>query len=184
MTSENIPVALWRLMIRNRRRYGGYLVHLGIAFIAMGIIGSQNYDLETMKTVQIGESIEIKDYKIVYEKLDQRKEGINDIIYADLRVFQNGKPLGVIEPEKVFYGNWEQPSSEPAIINSWKEDLYLVLSAWEDDGRATFIVKINPMMNWLWLGSIILVIGTLFAVWSGKYGNITPRYSGSKREVS
>jgi cytochrome c-type biogenesis protein CcmF len=184
MTGENIPVALWRLMVRNRRRYGGYLVHLGIAFIAMGIIGSQNYDLETMKTVEIGGAIEIKDYKIVYEKLDQRKEGINDIIYADLRVFRNGKPLGVIEPEKVFYGNWEQPSSEPAIINSWKEDLYLVLSAWEDDGRATFIVKINPMMNWLWLGSIILVIGTLFAVWSGKYGNITPRYSGSKREVS
>lgn len=184
MTNENIPVALWRLMVRNRRRYGGYLVHLGIAFIAMGIIGSQNYDLETMKTVKLGESIEIKDYKIVYEKLDQRKEGINDIIYADLRVFQNGKPLGIVQPEKVFYGNWEQPSSEPAIINSWKEDLYLVLSAWEDDGRGTFIVKINPMMNWLWLGSIILVIGSLFAIWDGKYGNITPRYTGARREVS
>ena len=51
-------------MTKNRRRYGGYLVHIGIAFIAMGIIGSQNYDLQTMKTIELGKSIEIKDYQI------------------------------------------------------------------------------------------------------------------------
>jgi cytochrome c-type biogenesis protein CcmF len=93
MTKETPLVALYRLMIRNRRRYGGYIVHLGIAFITMGIIGSQNYDLETMKTVELGQSIELKEYRINYEKLDQKKEGINDIVYADLTVFKNGKRL-------------------------------------------------------------------------------------------
>jgi cytochrome c-type biogenesis protein CcmF len=103
MTKETPLVALYRLMIRNRRRYGGYIVHLGIAFITMGIIGSQNYDLETMKTVELGQSIELKEYRINYEKLDQKKEGINDIVYADLTVFKNGKRLGTYQPEKVFY---------------------------------------------------------------------------------
>jgi cytochrome c-type biogenesis protein CcmF len=184
MTGENPLVALYRLMTKNRRRYGGYMVHFGIAFITMGIIGSQNYDLETMKTIQIGQSIEIKDYKLVYEKLDQRREGINDIVYADLTVFKNGEKLGNFEPEKVFYGNWEQPSTEPAISSTALEDLYIVLSAWEDDGRATFIVKVNPMMNWMWAGSFLIVIGSLFAVWNGKHGNITPRYTGVMKEVA
>ncbi len=184
MTGENPLIALYRLMTKNRRRYGGYIVHLGIAFIAMGIIGSQNYDLETMKTVPIGGSIEIKDYKIVYEKLDQRAEGINDIVYADLTVFKNGKRIGSYQPEKVFYGNWDQPSSEVAIYSSIKEDLYIVLSAWEDDGRGTFIVKVNPMMTWMWVGSFMIVIGSLFAVWNGRFNNITPRYTGVNKEVA
>lgn len=184
MTKENPLVALYRLMIKNRRRYGGYLVHIGIAFITMGIIGSQNFDLQTMKTISLGKSIDIKDYRINYNRLDQKKEGINDIVYADVTVFKDGKKLGNFQPEKVFYGNWEEPSSEVAIISSIKEDLYIVLSTWEDDGKATFIVKVNPMMNWLWIGSVMIVLGALFAVWNGKYQNITPRYAGVRREVA
>ncbi|PLR99898.1 heme lyase CcmF/NrfE family subunit [Bacillus sp. T33-2] len=184
MTGEMPVVALYRLMTKNRRRYGGYLVHFGIAFIAMGIIGSQNYDMETMKTLKPGESLDIKDYRVTYEKLDQRTEGINDIVFTDLTVFQNGKRLGVYQPEKVFYGNWEEPSSEVALISSVVEDLYIVLSTWEEDGKATFIVKVNPMMNWLWIGSALIVIGSLFAVWNGKYQHNTPRYSGVTREVA
>ncbi|WP_419956169.1 heme lyase CcmF/NrfE family subunit [Neobacillus niacini] len=184
MTNEKVYLSLYRLMTKNRRRYGGYIVHIGIAFIAMGIIGSQNYDVQTMKTVNLGDSIELKDYRINYERLDQKREGINDIVYAEMTVFKNGKRIGSIMPEKVFYGNWDQPSSEVGLISSLKEDLYVVLSDWEDDGKATFIVKINPMITWLWIGSFMIVIGSLFAVWNGKYQNITPRYTGVRKEVS
>ncbi|MEH7009865.1 heme lyase CcmF/NrfE family subunit [Neobacillus niacini] len=184
MTNEKVYLSLYRLMTKNRRRYGGYIVHIGIAFIAMGIIGSQNYDVQTMKTVNLGDSIELKDYRINYERLDQKREGINDIVYAEMTVFKNGKRIGTIQPEKVFYGNWDQPSSEVGLITSLKEDLYVVLSDWEDDGKATFIVKINPMITWLWIGSFMIVIGSLFAVWNGKYQNITPRYTGVRKEVS
>jgi cytochrome c-type biogenesis protein CcmF len=184
MTKEKIYLSFYRLMTKNRRRYGGYIVHIGIAFIAMGIIGSQNYDVQTMKTVNLGDSIEVKDYRINYERLDQKREGINDIVYAEMTVFRNGKRIGTIQPEKVFYGNWDQPSSEVGLISSLKEDLYVVLSDWEDDGKATFIVKINPMITWLWIGSFMIVIGSLFAVWNGKYQNITPRYTGVRKEVS
>ena len=184
MTNEKVYLSLYRLMTKNRRRYGGYIVHIGIAFIAMGIIGSQNYDIQTMKTVNLGDSIEVKDYRINYERLDQKREGINDIVYAEMIVFKNGKRIGSIQPEKVFYGNWDQPSSEVGMISSLKEDLYVVLSDWEDDGKATFIVKVNPMIAWLWIGSFMIVIGSLFAVWNGKYQNITPRYTGVRKEVS
>jgi cytochrome c-type biogenesis protein CcmF len=184
MTNEKVYLSLYRLMTKNRRRYGGYIVHIGIAFIAMGIIGSQNYDIQTMKTVNLGDSIEVKDYRINYERLDQKREGINDIVYAEMTVFKNGKRIGTIQPEKVFYGNWDQPSSEVGMISSLKEDLYVVLSDWEDDGKATFIVKVNPMIAWLWIGSFMIVIGSLFAVWNGKYQNITPRYTGVRKEVS
>ncbi|WP_045517560.1 heme lyase CcmF/NrfE family subunit [Neobacillus niacini] len=184
MTNEKVYLSLYRLMTKNRRRYGGYIVHIGIAFIAMGIIGSQNYDVQTMKTVNLGDSIELKDYRINYERLDQKREGINDIVYAEMTVFKNGKRIGTIQPEKVFYGNWDQPSSEVGLITTLKEDLYVVLSDWEDDGKATFIVKINPMITWLWIGSFMIVIGSLFAVWNGKYQNITPRYTGVRKEVS
>ncbi|CAM3803389.1 heme lyase CcmF/NrfE family subunit [Mesobacillus zeae] len=183
MTKEMPIVALYRLMIKNRRRYGGYIVHIGIAFIAMGIIGSQNYDVETMKTLKAGESLDIKDYRMTYEKLDQRSEGVNDIVYADVTVFKDGKLLGKYEPEKVFYGNWEEPSSEVALHSSIAEDLYIVLSTWEEDGTATFIVKVNPMMSWLWMGSGLVVIGALFAIWNGKHKHITPKYTGAMKEV-
>lgn len=185
MTKESPFVALYRLMIKNRRRYGGYLVHLGIAFITMGIIGSQNYDLQTMKTVPLGGSIDIGAYRINYDRLDQKKENSNDIVYADVTVFKNGERLGSYEPQKIFYNNADsEPSSQVAIISSLKEDLYIVLSAWENDGKATFVVKVNPMMDWLWIGSFMIVIGALFAVWNGKYQNITPRYTGVRKEVA
>lgn len=184
MTNEKVYLALYRLMVKNRRRYGGYIVHIGIAFIAMGIIGSQNYDVQTMKTINLGDSLEVKDYRINYERLDQKSEGINDIVYAELTVFKNGKRIGTIQPEKVFYGNWDQPSSEVGLISSLKEDLYVVLSDWEHDGKATFVVKINPMISSLWIGSFMIVIGSIFAVWNGKYQNITPRYTGVRKEVS
>lgn len=185
MTKEPPFVALYRLMVKNRRRYGGYLVHIGIAFITMGIIGSQNYDLQTMKTVSLGKSIDLGEYRIDYDRLDQKKENSNDIVFADITVFKNGKRLGSFQPQKVFYNSTEdQPSSVVTIISSLKEDLYIVLSTWDQNGNATFLVKVNPMMNWIWMGSLLIVIGALFAVWNGKYQNITPRYTGVHKEVA
>lgn len=185
MTKENPLVALYRLMIRNRRRYGGYLVHLGIACIVMGIIGSQNYDMQTMKTIPLGSSIDIGAYRINYDRLDQKKENSNDIVYAEVTVFKNGEKLGTYETQKIFYNNTEdQPSTVATIISSLKEDLYITLSSWDDNGKATFTVKVNPMIDWMWIGAFIVVIGALFAVWNGKYQNITPRYTGVRKEVA
>ncbi|MFN7253318.1 MAG: heme lyase CcmF/NrfE family subunit [Anaerobacillus sp.] len=182
VTKEAYPVALYWLMLKNRRRYGGYIVHFGIAFMAIGIVGS-NFDTETMKTVPKGGTIEIEDYVLTYEYLAQRSEGINDIVFANIHISKSGKDIGYIQPERIFYGNWEEPSTEVAVLGNLREDLYVVLSAWESDGRATFVVKVNPLVKWVWIGSFIIVIGSVFAIWPGKYGNITPRYTGPQRKV-
>ena len=185
VTKEAHPVALVRLMTKNRRRYGGYTVHFGIALMAIGIIGSQNFDVETMKTVAIGETIQLENFKVTYEELGQKREGMNDVVYAVLSVEKDGKKLGKVVPEKIFFGNTNQPpSTRVGLSSSWQEDLYTVLSAWEADKRATFVVRINPLVIWIWTGGIVVIIGTLFAIWGGKYNQITPRYTGVERKVS
>ncbi|MCE7792817.1 heme lyase CcmF/NrfE family subunit [Salipaludibacillus sp. CUR1] len=182
VTKEAVPVALFRLMIRSRRRYGGYIVHLGIALIAFGIVGS-NFDVERMETLSIGESMEIDRYTLTYENLGQRTEGVNDIVFANIAVEKDGRELGYIQPERIFYLNWEEPSTEVAVRSTLREDLYVVLSGWEEDQRATFQVKVNPLVKWIWIGSYVLVIGSIFAIWGGRYGQVTPRYAGPERKV-
>lgn len=182
VTKEPIPVALYNLIIRSRRRYGGYIVHIGIAFIALGVVG-QNFDVEKLETVDVGESIEINDYILTYEGLYQVSEGYNDVVFARLQVNKDGEDVGYIQPERIFYRNWEEPSTNVAIRSTFKEDLYVVLSAWEADQKATFKVAVNPLVKWIWLGTNITIIGAIFAIWRGKHGNIVPKYTGPKKKV-
>lgn len=163
-TGESITRALGGLIGKNRRRYGGYFVHLGIAVMALGIIGSHNFTQQVMQTINIGDSLTIKDYKLTYENLKEKPVGSKDVVFAEVAVEQNGKRIATVRPEVIFYTTWEQPSTEVALLSSWGEDLYVVLSAWEPDGRATFTVKVNPLINWIWIGGIIVTLGTLFAL--------------------
>ncbi|MCR6108776.1 heme lyase CcmF/NrfE family subunit [Bacillus sp. A301a_S52] len=182
VTKEAVPVALFRLMIRSRRRYGGYIVHLGIALIAFGIVGA-NFDVERMETLAVGETLTIGDYTLTYEELGQRSDGVNESVFARLAIEKHGRDLGYIYPERVFYLNWEEPSTEVAVRSTLREDLYVVLSGWEEDRRATFQVKINPLVQWIWIGSFVLVLGAVFAIWGGRYGQVNPRYTGPERNV-
>lgn len=180
-TNESFFFAFYNLLIRGRRRYGGYIVHIGIAIIAIGIVG-QNFDVEKLETVAVGESIKIEDYNLTYEGLHQVKEGVNDVVFANLKVEKNGKDLGSIKPETIFYQNWPEPSTEVAINSNLQEDLYVVLSAWEEDQRATFKVNVNPLVMWIWIGTIIVIVGSLFAIWRGKHENIVPKYTGPQKK--
>ncbi len=176
MTEENMFAALFHLVTRNRRRYGGYIVHIGIISMAVGIVGSSMYDVEELRALSVGESLVIRDYELKYEGLEQVAEGANDVVFADLTVTKGGKYLTQIQPEKIFYPTWPQPRTEVALHSTFKEDLYVILSGWESDGTATFKVKVNPLINWIWYGGYILVIGTIIALWPGRYGNFVPKY--------
>jgi cytochrome c-type biogenesis protein CcmF len=176
MTNENVFIAFYHLITRNRRRYGGYIIHIGIILMAMGIVASSIYDSEELKTIKVGESIFIKDYVLTYEGLQQVREGANDVVYADISVEKDGKYLMQIQPEKIFYPTWNQPRTEVALHSTLSEDLYVVLSGWEKDGSATLRVKVNPLVTWIWYGGYILVLGTVIALWPGRYGNYVPKY--------
>lgn len=179
MTGESVPVAWGRLFTKNRRRYGGYLVHTAILLIVIAITGEGVFHQEITKSVKPGESIALGGYTFAYDGLFEKNEPGKTRVYADLRVYRGSgqeggvkagerKELGVLRPEKVFYDKFEQPSSEVAILGGLDKDLYVILAGWDRDGTTTFKVVINPLMAWMWIGEYLLVLATLFAMWPSR----------------
>ncbi|MGI6684090.1 MAG: heme lyase CcmF/NrfE family subunit [Bacillota bacterium] len=155
-----------------RRRLGAQIVHLGLVLFTLGVVGDAFYSVEMIKTMEVGETISvsnINDYQITFQGVKGREEGVNGVIYSDLLVEKNGKSMGTITPEKIYYPNWESPRTEVVILGGPVEDLYIVLAGWSNKGQqGTFEIHINPLMNWLWIGGYVLVIGTMLVLWPGK----------------
>jgi cytochrome c-type biogenesis protein CcmF len=169
-TGESWPLALWNLVGRNRRRYGGYLVHAGIVLMGVGIIGTHIYQQETQQALGVGQSLKIGSYQITFRQLELVPSGQNDkqIISARVDVTKGGRPLGTMRPYQEVYQNGER-MTPPALWSTMQEDLYVLLGGYESDGSlATFKVFINPLVNWLWLGGLVLILGSLVAAWPDK----------------
>ncbi len=165
-TGETFPVAFVRISNKNRRRYGGYLVHIGIAIMMLGIVGSQNYKYEKVVTVSSGESILIQDYQISFEGITQKKDAERDVYNANMVVYKQGKKLQAIAPEFIFFNDVrDSHTSEVTVLSSFKEDLYIVLQEGFETNKATFMVEVNTLVTWIWIGTIVLCFGTLFAFW-------------------
>lgn len=176
LTDESLPMATVKLFLRNRRRYGGYVIHMGIILIMIGVIGSHTYETELTKSLNFNESTKIKEYTIKYVNLAERKVGSNDEVYAQLDVWKGDEHLGIYEPTKVFYPTQEQPSTEVAIHSTYEEDLYMILADWSLEGKATFKILVNPLVKWMWLGGWVTVFGTLIAVWPGRGSSVGGKY--------
>jgi cytochrome c-type biogenesis protein CcmF len=176
ITGEMPLKSLVLMVMKNRRRYGGYIVHIGIVLITVGIIGSQVFSQEINKRLAIGQRAEIGSYEILYKGLEKTEIQNGTAIYANLAIFKNNKFITSARPEKVFYSNSERPFSEVSIHSTLKEDLYIVLQNWLDGGKiANFMIKINPLVSWMWIGSILLTIGGLLALWPGKGSQLNPK---------
>lgn len=184
VTQENILKAAWNLMMKNQRRYGGYIVHIGVAVLAVGVIASHAYSSEVLQTVQTGKSFAIGNYKLTFKGLSEHMENGNGIVVADMDVTYKGKKIGTVKPEKIFYETWPEPSTEVAIKTNWSQDLYVVLSSWESRDKATFQVKINPFVSWIWTGGVIMVIGIVITLIGGKTGNFGAFRPGRSRSGS
>ncbi|MHB8172299.1 MAG: heme lyase CcmF/NrfE family subunit [Thermincolia bacterium] len=177
MTGENPITAFFKLTTKNRRRYGGYVIHLGIIMMLFAIIGSNTYNMETIRNASINGTFKVRDYTVTYQNLADETRGKNYVVYADLSVSKDGKFLGQIRPERVQYPTHPQPATEPDILSSYKEDLYVMLTGWNEDGTATFKVLINPLVKWLWIGGYVIILGTIFALWPGKGSEFGPKYT-------
>ncbi|MBI5182825.1 MAG: heme lyase CcmF/NrfE family subunit, partial [Nitrospinae bacterium] len=165
MTGENIFRSLFMLISRNKRRYGGYIIHIGVVFMFIGITGSY-FTTEVQKTLKIGESISVKDYRLTYEDISYNTPYPNkDEVIATLSVEKNGKKIWRARPEKEFFANWEQPSTIVDILSTLKEDLYIILGGFQEDSTASFKVIVNPLLKWLWIGGIVISLGTLVVMW-------------------
>jgi cytochrome c-type biogenesis protein CcmF len=168
---EALPLALWRLAGRNRRRYGGYVIHLGVVVMAMGIIGSRMFQTQTQGTLARGQQITISGYTLVYQSLAQfdTADGRN-VARAVLVVYKGGRQLGELYPRVDYYYASQQPMTIPGVRSSLEDDLYVDLVGWEPiaDQGATFKIYHNPLINFVWMGGLIFILGTLVAGWSDR----------------
>jgi len=162
---RNFLSSVSSLVWGNKPRYGGYIVHLGIILMAIGIIASQAYDVEKEVTLSVGDSAQIKGYTLVYRGLDVFPTQDREVVSATLDVYDAGqRKLAVLNPAKTFQEGSENPVSEVAIRTTLAEDLYTILAGWEN-GQASFKFIINPLVVWIWLGSVVLILGTVIAFW-------------------
>jgi len=165
---ENFFTALFSLIGRNHRRYGGYIIHLGVVLIAMGIIGDAYFKLETQGTVTQGESLSIGGYQLQFkELLGYPGSDGREIVEASMSLSQNGQPIHDLSPRRDYFVVQEQPVSVPGVYSTPGMDFYVLLVGWDDNGTsATFKIYVNPLINWVWMGGIVMILGTLIAAWS------------------
>jgi len=165
---ESVGQALFRSVFRNNRKYGGYIVHLGMVFIFIGIAGTVykeifEYDLKP------GQSVDFKEYSMTFVRYDDRETENQQERFAILDIYQNNSQganfLAQVKPARFFYKNPEQPTTEVDVISRLKEDIYFTLGNFdEQSGVAKIQVTLNPLISFLWGGGLILVIGGLIAM--------------------
>ncbi|HKG53485.1 MAG TPA: heme lyase CcmF/NrfE family subunit [Anaerolineales bacterium] len=169
---ENIFVALWTLTGRNRRRYGGYIIHLSMMLMAVGIIGIEGFQVETQGRIGVGESLKLSNYTVTYKELaswDDQPKGVN-YTRAVVDVYRNGIYLGQLHPRRDYYYDSQQAMTIPGERATLRDDLYVLLIDWEPASTtgATFKIFVNPLVNWLWLGSFLFLAGIIIAAWPEK----------------
>jgi cytochrome c-type biogenesis protein CcmF len=170
---ESLPLSLWRLGGRNRRRYGGYTIHLGVVLIAIGIIGIEMFQTETQGTIARGESIQLAGYTMTFKELqefdllDARGAPMQHVARAIVDVSKDGQYLTTLYPRRDYYYDSQQPMTIPGVRHSIQDDFYILLVDWEPISTigATFKIYHNPLVNWMWFGSAIFILGTLVAAW-------------------
>ncbi len=169
---ENFFVAFWNLTKRNRRRYGGYIIHLSMMLMAVGILGIELFQVQTQGRISAGQSLNLSNYTITYRELaswDDTPKGVN-YTRAIVDVYRNGIYLGELHPRRDYYYDSQQAMTIPGQRSTLRDDLYVLLVDWEpaDMTGATFKIFVNPLVNWLWLGSLLFLAGVLIAAWPDK----------------
>jgi cytochrome c-type biogenesis protein CcmF len=159
------PGALVSLVARNRRRYGGYLVHLGIVVLFVGLAGSRAFTTQGDLALRDGERGTVGGYTFVNEGGTRGSDRHKMFVGVRLAVFHDGTRAGTLTPAVNVYRADGQRSTEVAIDTGPARDVYVVLAGLTPDGLARFSVFLNPLVMWIWVAGILVALGALVAVW-------------------
>jgi len=159
---ESYAKAFWNLVVKNKRRYGGHIVHFGVVLIFMAFAGSV-FNIAKQVSLEKGQSVKIKNYTLRFDALTNYPTASKEKVVATLTVLNDEHPVGIVSPEKNLFRGQNQPTTEVAIHTNFKEDLYVILAGYEKD-LATFRILVNPLVVWLWIGGSIMVIGIIIIV--------------------
>ena len=161
---ESLFPAMGGLLLRHNRRYGGFVVHLGILIIALGVMGSHAWSVQTETTLHRGETAELAGYRFRFDGLTAVEESNHFKVIGAFTV-SNGHPLGVLRPAKKFYPQEQAPIAYVDYRLGLREDLYLVLGDFARDGsQATIKLQVNRLVSWIWIGGVVLTLGALLAI--------------------
>lgn len=165
-THENLPTAIVRLVSRNHRRYGGYLIHLSIVILAIGVVGSRAYATDEVRAMQRGEAWTTNGFTLVYEGITpevQRGEAF--VTTATLGVYENMQRIATLQPAIEFFQRQQQQETDPAIYSDvplLRRDLYVIVQGWENNFETvSFRVFVNPLVSWVWVGGLLFLFSTL-----------------------
>jgi cytochrome c-type biogenesis protein CcmF len=163
-TGRNLVSAIYLLTRRNTRRYGGYIIHIGLVVILIGLAGSA-FNRNTERELALHDKLEIGPYSLECVGFTQDTNPNYDTEYALLDVYKNGKKLFQMTPEKRVYAASGQPQTMVAIHSVPGWDLYVVYEgANTDTGRPIIKAFLNPLVGWIWMGLVVMVLGTLVAL--------------------
>jgi len=160
------PVALWQILTRNNRRYGGYIVHAGIVVIIVALAISGTWRFEREVTLQRGELMQLGNYGVMFDEVWAEQQEQRFVVGSTFTVFHKGNEVGTMQPSLNYYPNSQQPIGTPDVRSTLKEDLYVTLMAFdqEEGAHATIRVIVNPAVPWLWIGGMIVALGAILAV--------------------
>ncbi len=213
-SGDNWALAWWRLVNGNRPRHGGYIVHLSILMLGLGIIGTNFYQQRTDGALALGESLVIDNYRIEYvdngnstrpDRIAQwadmsiyridtadyateisvaRAQGSDGFTLQDSTRRPNDRLIGQIQPWHGFYSDFNMASVRSGIRSTIIEDLYVIPRDFLSDGRISLAVSINPLAWWLWASGPFFIIGTMVALWPQPAVERRPVRSKVKRAIA
>jgi cytochrome c-type biogenesis protein CcmF len=185
-THENLMEAIVNLTLRNTRRYGGYIVHFGFVLLFIGWSG-QAFTTDSTRELGVGDTLDIREYALRMEKLGTEDTPNYSSDKATVGLFEYGKKVANLYPERRVYkaGQEPQPTSEVAIYSTLKNDVYVVFAGATSDGKKAIIQAFyNPLTMWVWIGGVVLVIGTLIALLPNKKTPSRKRHEIESKEES
>jgi cytochrome c-type biogenesis protein CcmF len=166
--NENIFTALFTLVARSRRRYGGYIVHLGVVLLFIGFVGKA-WGIDKETSLHVGETYKVSRYNVTYVGSRMEVDTSKRMIFADVKVTyaDSGEVAGQVSPAKFIYRKSpDMPTTEVAMLHSVKDDLYVVVGSVNPDTKvATFQLHVNPLVSWIWLGIIVMICGSMVSLW-------------------
>ena len=164
-SKESYPVAFFRLISANRPRYGGYVVHLAVVMVALGVIGTSFFNTQKDVVLAPGERVTIENYELLYLGTAEQPKGNRTEFVSTVEVSRGGNLLDTIHPKRTFYPSFNMAATRAAIRSTPVEDLYLVPSENLPDGSVAFRILVNPLIWWMWVAGPVLVVGTVISLW-------------------
>ncbi|MGH7730044.1 MAG: cytochrome c-type biogenesis CcmF C-terminal domain-containing protein, partial [Candidatus Eiseniibacteriota bacterium] len=155
------------LVRRNQRRYGGFIVHLGVVLVVLGIAGSMSASVEREATLGVGESLAVDRFTVRLEGLRASEQATHVRVEGLFRVWADGRDIGLLTPALKYFPTQQSPVGRAVFHSTLSEDLYLILSGFSQvqARQATLKVLVRPLLAWIWIGGGVMALGTIIALW-------------------